>query len=378
VIIEVSGVGFQNMGAALMLAAAAETVSAWPNVERVVASLKTGSRTQRASVGCASVLRLDAERRLWADRVVESGSRAIPTRALERLSLYKPERVDALLDASGYALGDQWGARPARRKAQLFKRYANEGKPVVLLPQALGPFDDVEVRDATTSALENVDLVFARDMESLAHFRELGLSGVRIESGPDFTNLTVPPAIEPADSTVVVIPNGRMDEMAGSASGLAYSAFLRDFVDAVLRRGFGVVVIAHEPMDQRYAERLLTEFGQSVAIEADTDPIRTKALVGGASLVVSSRYHGLVNALSQCVPAIGTSWSHKYEQLFADYGCDDSLWDVGDPIAVSMKLDSWLERRSLTIRRKELQEPAETIKADARAMWRKVKAAVSA
>ena len=131
--------------------------------------------------------------------------------------------------------------------------------------------------------------------------------------------------------------------------------------------------MAHEAMDRDYASRLCAEFGDRVTLYRIDDSVRAKALVGGATLVVSSRYHGLVNALSQCVPAIGTSWSHKYAQLFADYGCGDSLWDVGDPASTAERLATWLSGPALASRRAALRAPAESLKDEARAMWSTVR-----
>ena len=56
--------------------------------------------------------------------------------------------VSALVDASGFAFGDQWGPGPSRQMGRLFGSYARAGKPVVLLPQAFGPFQEPEVAEA--------------------------------------------------------------------------------------------------------------------------------------------------------------------------------------------------------------------------------------
>jgi colanic acid/amylovoran biosynthesis protein len=56
--------------------------------------------------------------------------------------------------------------------------------------------------------------------------------------------------------------------------------------------------------------------------------VALKQYLGESHLVIASRFHALMGALSQGVPSIGTSWSHKYEMLFDEYGCPEMLLDV--------------------------------------------------
>jgi colanic acid/amylovoran biosynthesis protein len=372
-IVEISGAGFHNMGAELMLAAAVTEMSRWVEVDDVVVDAGIGSHAQRRAVGCRVVVRPFAGRSRYLAGIASQALRVVPASTLRRLGAHKPTSMDALVDASGFAFGDQWGARPSSLKAEAFRFFATSGKPIVLLPQAFGPFQDSEVARAATGALELTSLIFARDQASLEHLHTLQLRAPRVELAPDFTDLL---GVEPerfASETVVIIPNARMTQMAATTED-AYLGFLRQTVQAVLHRGYEVIVVSHEPMDQPFVARLESEFGRSITSRSAVSAVDVKAIVGGASLVVSSRFHGLVNALSQAVPAIGTGWSHKYSQLMADYGCQDCLWSVEGAATVDARLGEWLKAASLSARRLALERPAASLKERTRAMWRQTRA----
>ncbi len=43
-------------------------------------------------------------------------------------------------------------------------------------------------------------------------------------------------------------------------------------------------------------------------------------MIGKTACVVGSRYHALVAALSQGIPCMALSWSHKYRELLKPFG----------------------------------------------------------
>jgi colanic acid/amylovoran biosynthesis protein len=84
-------------------------------------------------------------------------------------------------------------------------------------------------------------------------------------------------------------------------------------------------LLVHEKKDGGLAVEVKEKSGLDMRIIEEDDPLLTKGIIGASFLVVGSRYHGLVSALSQGVPTVATGWSHKYQLLYDDYGCKEFL-----------------------------------------------------
>jgi colanic acid/amylovoran biosynthesis protein len=244
--------------------------------------------------------------------------------------------MDAVLDASGfrYTDDDRYGPRSARELATNATRWHRRGMPVVLLPQALGPFRTPAVREPFRRALDGVSLVFARDPESAAHVRELLPGDERVRLAPDFT---IPLAgAAPTDLSPLVgegpfaaiVPNDRMLERTDPEVAARYVAFLETVVLEVTALGLRPVLVLHETArDAPFADRLRPSLGPDPRIVAIGDPLALKGILGAARMVVSSRYHALISAMSQAVPVVATGWSHKYATLLESFGCGEQLLD---------------------------------------------------
>lgn len=372
-IVEVTGAGFHNMGAELMLRAARHKVLSWDYVDGVAINFRIGTNAQRRDLGVGSIVGLGKNRPPIVRRTVGFAVRSTPAGLKQAAGVHHPDDGGALLDASGFAFGDQWGPSAAEGRASEYERYSQRDRPVVLLPQAFGPFTEPGVAQASRRAINMADLVFARDPESVRHLQTLDLDGPAVALAPDFTNLLQAPPSSSERRTVAVIPNYRVPEKVESVSEGDYTGFLNACIEAVGASGHEVTVLAHEPGDVTIAGQLAAAARQPIELAKIEDPITAKALVGSSWLTISSRYHGAVNSLSQCVPTIGTSWSHKYEYLFADYGCKDGLWPI-DATDVAARLGEWLTPEGRRQRAQHLEEPAAIQEAESEAMWGRVEA----
>lgn len=287
--------------------------------------------------------RLGLGQKLWVRRLGPAAgwpAAALSRPVRRRFGIVAEPEIGAVLDASGfrYTDDDRYGARSARELATNATRWRAQGMTVILLPQAFGPFRTAAVREPFQRALEAVDLVYARDPQSEAHLRELSPGDERLRRAPDFTIDLVGRALatEPglaarlgAAPYACIVPNDRMLERTEPAVAAGYLGFLESIAHALHALGLRPVLLLHEAAaDTAFADRLRPALGPEPLAITAADPLLLKGILGGAAVVVSSRYHALISAMSQGVPVIATGWSHKYVTLLDAFGCPEQLLDV--------------------------------------------------
>lgn len=332
-LIEIKGVQFVNKGAELMLYAILDKVkTTWPGAEICMEPDQNSPYIKRAQIGAYQKVRL------IKNRFDFNGlSYFLPKRLRQflkqTLGVVTEADVDMVLDASGFLYGDQWNYLPLKQSSSIAKRFRDKNKAYVLMPQALGPFTHPKYQSAAKVLVENARLVFARDEASLEHVQKLTSQSNTILA-PDFTNLLTPPLPEDYQhliGQVAIIPNSKMISHSNKNHDwrTKYVDVLVAITKAAQNAGQTVFLLNHEGKgDQAICESINQALSEKVDVVEPDSCLAIKAIIGNCAWVVSSRYHGCVSALSQSIPCLGTSWSHKYEALFADYGHKDWLIDI--------------------------------------------------
>lgn len=333
-VVQVIGVGFKNKGAELMLYAVMQHLkSHFPEVI-VTVDLRCGSFRQRSRVGLYHLAWLHSRKFPYMASIIDILTRLIPKKIRDVLKVVCFYEVDMVLDASGFVYSDHQDSIHSLRMKNYSRNIKQAGKRLIMLPQAFGPFEKKQIREAMFTILGNADLVFARDTISLQHLLNLHSNSENIKKSPDFTCLvsgTCPVYFNPEIRRPCVVPNYRMIDRTTSDVGEKYISFLMICINHLIQHDLDPFILVHEDNDLVFSKEIQQKLCGKVEIIHESNPISIKGILGVCSVVISSRYHGLISALSQGVPSLATGWSHKYEMLMAEYNCLECLIDMSAP-----------------------------------------------
>lgn len=367
--LEITGTNFQNKGAELMLAAIADQCSRRGRDLRCVVQPWNGSYLQRARLG----LYQKAEYQRYKIRWHRSAA-LIPRQLRQQYGIVLEHEISAVLDASGFQFGDQWGSDICADAAERFERWARQGKKIILLPQAFGPFSDEALRASMARIIECAELVYARDPDSAAFLKDVAPQSQNIRTAPDFTNLlrVEAPREQGHVPLACILPNQRMLDSATEAVSSQYVKFLTDAVGALKERSYDVCFLVHEfKTDAGLIDTIAKETPHDFIVERLERAKDIKRFLGQCSVVVASRFHALAGALAQGVPSVGTGWSHKYKHLMGDYDCDSFFIDLERHDGAE-QLKLLLEPEKLSEVKRRIVKRIKPLKDRALGMWSEV------
>ncbi|REL24176.1 polysaccharide pyruvyl transferase family protein [Rhodohalobacter sp. SW132] len=304
----------------------------------------------------------------------------LPPSVLRKIGYINSSHQVALLDCSGYAYGDKWSPNRMIKRAEYYKTLREKGIKLILMPQALGPFEDPEVRKHAKNLLELFDFVFPREAISENYILELGIDPAKIEICPDVTHLLEGPT--PSNSEiwskrVAVVPNARMQDKTDATIANQYIDFLVECIQTVRANDLEPVIILHEVNDDRLVKTLLSQLDKDIKV-FNEDGIISKGFLGSCYANIGFRYHSLISSLSQATPSLASSWAHKYEELFDAYDCKEYLISPGlSSQEITDKINEFLAPEKNKQLRDKLQIHATRQKKEVENMWQRVESIIS-
>jgi colanic acid/amylovoran biosynthesis protein len=270
------------------------------------------------------------------------------------------------LDISGYSFSSQWGFPMSVHyilNIMISRRFSI---PFYIMPQSFGPFEYNFLQKIILFPLMKFYLsypkkVFVRERDGLKWIRkfrkkdlEFSYDMVLLNKEYDLKNI-YKRKIEFKDmkiyrNSVGIIPNIRVLERADK--NILYPIYF-SIINKILAEGKKVYLLAHSDTERNVIEELYEHFKENENVNLLTDDLNVFEIVNVIKqfdFIITSRYHSIVHAYKNGVPALSIGWSAKYPELMKDFGQLDYYFDVRDPLIESEILNK-LAR--LTINLKE-------------------------
>ena len=287
-----------------------------------------------------------------------------------------PNDVDVILDCCGYYINDVWhkSENSYNYVRDYYSMFCKPNIKIIYLPQAFGPFSNEWSKKIGFLAYERATKIYAREKESYDYLKNLVGDSEKLTIAPDFTCLlegTSAPVVQiPQGQYVLVIPNSNMIGNTNSDISGKYIDVLQSIIEHLTDAGETVYLLNHEGDIE---EKLLVEINQKlkkpVVILTKLSGVDIKGIIRNAKLVITARFHGAVSSLTQHVPTLVTSWSHKYAALLQEHKCEQSMLEVSDIPGSIKKIDDSLSHPEKYSSKEGCEEQIES---QTRKMWEEV------
>jgi colanic acid/amylovoran biosynthesis protein len=256
--------------------------------------------------------------------------------------------LHGVIDISGYNYGDYWGISGVLNvNIWLTEFNSTKNKFYIFMPQAFGPFKNPGFRPLFDSFFDLASLICARDNESLKYLQSAApskASNAKLEISPDivFSFKYQHKSIVSTDTDKVIIgyaPNVHIKHLLqANDSDASYADLicsdLMDITSGV--PGCEIRLISTEiyPSSGRYDDSNICKeiaaacnLSNVTYVDGYSAADRVYDEIGTCNLLVGSRYHSLIFALSQNIPVIAIGWSHKYDELMNLFDLNNYIID---------------------------------------------------
>jgi colanic acid/amylovoran biosynthesis protein len=284
---------------------------------------------------------------------------------------------DLVVDTrSGDSFADIYGLQRLATMSAVAQFVRSSGVPLVLGPQTIGPFHRAPSRALGRVGLRAATRTMARDHRSAACAAELGHPVDALTTDVVFA-LDAPQRTVTRD--VVLNVSGLLWQGDEHVDSARYRATVSDLYRQLVARGREVTLLAHVvgqgPGDNDVPA--IEEFAAAhegpvdVVVPSSLDEVRE--VVAGASVVLGSRMHACLNALSVGTPAVPLAYSRKFAPLLGDLGWTSSIDLRTEPAPVEAALTILEDEPELTAAAADVRRRAQVLLAEAETTLRTVR-----
>lgn len=293
------------------------------------------------------------------------------------IDAFPMKNVDYFIDGSGFIFTDQCNHNMGfvEHWRLLLSRMRHSGAKIVFLPQAFGPVSLNSTKKLFNYINQYSDIVMPREKISEKYLFDMNFSSDKICRFTDFTSIVngvFPQRYLHLKNAVCVIPNMRMIDK-GVISQEEYVKIIAEILVLCKAQNRKVFLLNHEStQDETLAYACAAQLNDDIEVVSGLNALEVKGLISFSYACISSRFHGVASALNSCVPCLATSWSHKYAELFNDYGLTNCILDLKNLDSIKSKVSEILEPEYNFDIRTQLSSYITKIKDETRIMWETV------
>ncbi|MEU4238185.1 polysaccharide pyruvyl transferase family protein [Actinoplanes sp. NPDC026619] len=222
------------------------------------------------------------------------------------------------------------------------------GIPTVLYAQSVGPFATPAQRRMAGHVLRKIDLVIAREDISLGILAGLGATAnVRrsVDSGFAFdtaTEVDIRSRVGAApDRPLVGITVRQWLDPAGQER---YERAVAAVADVAVEEFGATVVFVPQVTSERQGDddrvagrRVAARMRRPASVLGDSfDHHTIKALYSGLDLLIGTRFHSVIFAMTASVPVLAIEYEHKTSGIMHDLGLDEWVYDIATVDAATL------------------------------------------
>lgn len=231
---------------------------------------------------------------------------------------------DAVLDTrSGDSFADIYGVHRLVAMSVIAEVAQQMDVPLILAPQTVGPFNTRRGSVLASRSLRTAQLTLVRDTESVNEVSRLRGGDQVLTTDVVFA---LPRPTPVSDRDVILNISGLLWSPGPHVDAEKYRHVVSCLYDRLKADGRQISLLAHVldsphpdndvPAVRDFSERYAPD--AEILVPGSLDEVRT--IMAGAQLVIGSRMHACLNALSVGTPAVPLAYSRKFSPLLNDLG----------------------------------------------------------
>lgn len=277
------------------------------------------------------------------------------------------EKIDVLIDVSGYSLTSKFGISSINRMLRHIRKAKSLNVPVIVMPQSYGPLNFSKKTESVCKEIgevfSKVDLLFAREQEGKETLEnKCGITSAVLS--PDIVLQTREIALEnvfaekpeinvrkfETEGNVGIVPNG--ETVKDGNKEFVLDCYLK-LIERLRSKGREIYIFRHSDDLSlcRDIYALVESDEHCHLIEDEMDCLAYGEFVKQFDFVIASRFHSVVHAYREGIPALVLGWAIKYQELTKLLGQEKYAFDITkvneeDVAAMLEKLDCLTENHA--------------------------------